>query len=54
MVITIVRAWCVVAVVHVGGECKCMYITIPSSGEGLGQSLVFPTVSCTCPLVFGS
>ena len=37
----------------VGGECKCI-ITIPSSGEDLRQSLVFPTVSCTCPLISGS
>ena len=37
----------------VGGECKCI-INIPSSGEGLMQSLVFPTVSYTCPLVSGS
>ena len=41
----------------VGGECNVynyVYYTIPSSGEGLGQSLVLPIVSCTCPLVSGS
>ena len=42
----------------VGGECNVYnyvyYNTIPSFGEGLRQSIVFPTVSCICPLVSGS